>query len=155
MSAAPPIRPRTVLFARVLGPYLLVVVIAAVLHSTTMNAMVTAFETNTDWSWMAGAFVLPMGLTVVALHPFWRGAPAAIVSVLGWIITAKGVALMIFPQESMSLAHSAVTSTVWWQVAMIGMALVGLYLTVVGWIGTPDRSEANAHDGSRHLRPAA
>lgn len=155
MSTTPLIQPRTVLFARVLGPYLLIVVLAAVMYPRTMNAIVTAFETNPEWSWIAGAFVLPMGLTVAALHPFWRGAPAATVSVLGWLVTVKGFALMVFPQSSMVMVHSILAATAWWHASMIVMALVGVYLTVVGWITTKGRSVRDVRHGSSHVRPAA
>ncbi|SHS99942.1 membrane protein [Mycobacteroides abscessus subsp. abscessus] len=85
------------------------------------------------WTWVLGAFVLPMGLVVVVLHPWWRGAPAMLVSTLGWLMVIKGAALMAFPDMYLSMGHRLVDMMPWWQTVSAAMALVGLYLTVEGW----------------------
>ncbi|MEX3756258.1 hypothetical protein ABFW00_10495 [Mycobacteroides abscessus] len=104
------------MFARILGPYLLIAALTVVGRTAHMRTLLSAFtDTNASvWTWVLGAFVLPMGLVVIVLHPWWRGATAILVSTLGWLTVIKGAALMAFPD-------------------MYAMALVGLYLTVVGW----------------------
>jgi hypothetical protein len=84
-----------------------------------------------------------MGLVVIALHPYWRGPAATIVSLLGWLTAFKGIALMAFPQTYLSMGHTAVSATPWWQASSIFVALVGLYLTFIGWI--PARSHPSSH----------
>lgn len=39
-----------------------------------------------------------MGLIVIILHPYWRGAAAITVSLLGWFTAIKGLALMAMPE---------------------------------------------------------
>ena len=114
MSATPQIQPRTRLFARVLGPYLVIVALTMIGRSHFIPTMIEAFSADTVWSWVAGAFVLPMGLVVIALHPYWRGPAATIVSLLGCLTVVKGIALMAFPQRYLSVGHTAVSATPWW-----------------------------------------
>jgi len=142
MSITPQIQSRTRLFARVLGPYLVVAALTMIGRGGYMRSMIEAFAADTVWPWVAGAFVLPMGLVVIALHPYWRGPAAVIVSLLGWLTAVKGAALMAFPQAYLSMGHTALSATPWWQASSALIAAIGLYLTYVGWI--PTRS----HPGS-------
>lgn len=78
-----------------------------------------------------------MGLVVVTLHPYWRGAAAATVSVLGWLTVLKGVALMTFPGAYLTTGQDVLAGAPWWQAGVIVTGLAGPYLTVIGW--SPDR----------------
>lgn len=102
MRALPHLHTRTSLFARVLGPYLLVAASTMLTRASALRTLLAEFDANVVWPWVAGAFVLPIGLTIIVLHPYWRGAPAAIVSLLGWLTAFKGVALMTFPYAYLS-----------------------------------------------------
>jgi protein-S-isoprenylcysteine O-methyltransferase Ste14 len=73
------------------------------------------------------------GIAIVAFHQFWRGAAAIIVSVLGWALVVRGTFLMAFPDTFASLADRMIGATGIWQGAYVVMALIGLYLSYVGW----------------------
>jgi len=129
---------RTRMFARVFGPYLVVVTITAAAHASQMRTRATEFGASPVWAFVTGAFILLSGLIVVALHQYWQGAAAIIVSVLGWTTAIKGLALLAFPQSYISTVNSAIDA-VWWRVGFAVIALVGLYLTYVGWAPAPNR----------------
>ncbi len=133
MSITPHIQSRTRLFARVLGPYLFIAALTMIGRTAYMRSMIEAFSADAVWPWVAGAFVLPMGLVVIVLHPYWRGPSAAVVSLLGWLSVVKGIALMAFPQAYLSMGQSALSAAAWWQAGSVLVAVVGLYLTYVGW----------------------
>lgn len=59
----------TRMFARVLGPFLVIVDLLAVVRSPDTQAVLSEFESNSLWSWVAGAFVVLFGLIVVAGPP--------------------------------------------------------------------------------------
>jgi hypothetical protein len=134
---------RTRMFARVLGPYLVIVTLTAVARASQMRTLVSEFGANTVWAFVTGAFILLSGLIVVALHQCWRGAAAIIVSVLGWMTAVKGLALLAFPQTYISTVNSAVGGA-WWRVGFVVIALVGVYLTYVGWVPVPNRPAPQA-----------
>ena len=139
MSTSPQAEARTRMFARVLGPYLVIATTTAIAHASQMRTLVSGFEANSMWAWTSGAFVLPMGLVVVVLHQYWRGAAAIIVSGLGWLTTLKGLLLMAIPEPYISVVNSAVGAIGWWRAGMVVVGLVGVYLTYVGWVPAPTR----------------
>ncbi|KMO84171.1 hypothetical protein MCHUDSM44219_00977 [Mycolicibacterium chubuense] len=142
------------MFARVLGPFLVIVDLAAVLRASHMPALLSDFSSSSAWPWISGAFILIAGLVVVALHQYWHGPAAIIVSALGWLIVVRAVLLLFFPDTLMSLADSMIGATAWW-VAVCGVAaLIGVYLTYVGWAPERHRPAAHATDASRDVTPA-
>ena len=145
----------TRMFARVLGPYLVIVTITAAVRASHMRALLGEFGANSAWPWVTGALVLLCGLVVIALHPYWRGATAVIVSVLGWLTALKGLFLLAFPQAYLSTAGSALDAVTWWRAAYVVLALVGLYLTLIGWAPAPSRPTSQTAKSAPDLPRAA
>ena len=144
MKSADSAQPRTRMFARVMGPYLAIVAFSAAIHPRDMKAILAGYEANPLWSWVTGAFILVLGLTVIALHPYWRGAAAVLVSGLGWLVAAKGLILVNASQWYYSLANSMIDSTGWWQTGAALEVLIGLYLSYVGWV--PAQGPSTSHE---------
>jgi hypothetical protein len=74
MSSSQASQHSTRMFARVLGPFLVISCVTAVVRSPGMRALVTDFGANPVWPWVTGAFMLVGGLVIVALQQCWRGA---------------------------------------------------------------------------------
>ncbi|BBY08242.1 hypothetical protein MNVI_35600 [Mycobacterium noviomagense] len=143
------------MFAREIGPFLVIVTATAVARTSEMRALLSEFGANFVWPWVTGAFVLLIGLVVVALHPYWRGAAAVIVSVLGWLTVLKGLFLMAFPRTFILVAVRALDATMWWWTAFVVMGLIGLYLTYVGWTLAASRPTSQATRSAPDLPRAA
>jgi hypothetical protein len=134
---------RTRMFARVLGPFLVIVDVTAVLRASEMQTLLKDFTANSLWTWVVGAFVLLGGLVIIALHQYWHGAAAIIVSALGWLVVLRGLLLLAFPEVFVSIGNSVIEATAWWKAACIAFALVGVCLTYVGWM--PGLGEPASH----------
>jgi hypothetical protein len=109
MNSSQPTQATTRMFARVIRPFLVVVTATAVARTSDMRMLLTEFRVNSLWPWVTGAFILLFGMVVVALHQYWRGAPATILSSLGWLTVLKGFFLMAFPQTYLSLPAPRLT----------------------------------------------
>ncbi|MFN6545101.1 hypothetical protein [Mycolicibacterium nivoides] len=155
MTAQPQSEARTRGFARVLGPYLVIAALAALVRASDMPTLLAEFEASVVWSWVTGAFVLLSGLIVIALHQYWRGAAAIVVSVLGWLTTLKGLFLLVIPQRYLSFGDSVINAKGWWLAIMAVMALVGLYLTYVGWNPAVRQPKTADRKSGGHLPRAA
>jgi len=155
MSSSQQTAGRTCMFARVMGPFLVIITTTAVAHGSGMRTLLTDFRANPLWPWVTGAFILLSGLVVVALHQYWRGAAPIIVSLLGWLTTLKGFFLMAFPQTYLSFAGTAVDAGTLWRAGFITMTLVGLYLTFMGWVPAPSRPTAQPASSTPDLPHAA
>jgi hypothetical protein len=127
-------------FARVLGPFVVIVCGAAAAHTSEMYSLTSDFAANPVWSWGTGPFVLLGGLVIVALHPYWRGLAAATVSTLGWLVVLRGLLMLNFPATFVSLARSVIDQGDLWRALCLIFAAVGGYLTYVGWKPSADRS---------------
>lgn len=153
MNSSLPTQTGTRKFARVMGPFLVIVTATAIARTSDMRMLLTEFRASSVWPWVTGAFVLLCGLVVVALHQCWRGMPAIIVSLLGWLTSLKGFFLMAFPQTYLSFAGTAVGAIAWWRTSFMVVALIGLYLTFVGWvpaaIETPEQPASSPPDAHR------
>src|ERR1700761_2592610 len=137
MSSSQESQHSTRVFARVLGPFLIISCVTAVVRASDMRALVTDFEANPVWPWVTGAFILVGGLIIVALHPYWRGATAVVISVMGWILVLRGAFLLAFPTAFMSMANSMLGASALWRTVCACFALIGLGLTCVGWTPAP------------------
>jgi len=153
MSVSEQPQARTRLFARVIGPFLLILTATAIFRAPQVWERASDYGTDPLLLWVAGAFTLLAGLIVVALHPYWRGAAAIFVSVTGWITAIKGFALSVFPDAGMSTANIAMHAEGWTRAAYVLFALIGLYLTYVGWVR--NRPAPLPASGDRDLRSAA
>lgn len=134
-------------FARVLGPFFAIVSATVVTRTPDMRELLAEFGATAIWSWVIGAFVLMGGIIVVALHPYWRGVAAVIVSLLGWLMVVRGVLLMAFPDTFMSIANRTIDAEALWRIVFGAFVVVGLYLTYVGWFTGP-RSSVSQYSGS-------
>ncbi|OBI07802.1 hypothetical protein [Mycobacterium scrofulaceum] len=155
MDASQQSQASTRFFCRVLGPFLVVIDVTAVARSSDMRSLLSQFEANSMWTFVTGAFILLLGLTIVAAHQSWRGAAAVIVSLLGWLIVLRGLLLVAFPKFFASLANDMVGAQGWWIAACVVFALVGLYLTYVGWAPAPHRPASQAAVANPDLPRAA
>ncbi len=155
MSPSQPTQATTRMFARVIGPFLVIVTATALARGSDMRTLLTEFRANSVWPWVIGAFVLLSGLVVVALHQYWQGGAPIIVSLLGWLTALKGLFLMAFPKTYLSFASTALDAVTWWRPSFIVMAMVGLYLTFIGWVPAPSRATAQPASSTPDAPPAA
>src|ERR1700747_1163302 len=122
----------TRMFARVLGPFFVIVAATTVARASDMRKLLSDFEASAAWPWVTGAFQLLASLVIVALHQHWRGAAAITVSVAGWVLVLRAVFLMAFPRAFMAAANAAIDMPALWVSVDVFIGLVGLYLTYVG-----------------------
>jgi len=132
---------RTRMFARVLGPFFTIVAIVVALRSPDMRQLLSEFTASAVWPWVVGAFILLGGIALVAFHQIWRGLPAIIVSVLGWLLVARGIFLLAFPDTFAAVADRVIGAVVVWQAVYVVLAVIGLYLSYIGW-----RPQRDAHE---------
>lgn len=145
----------TRMFARVLGPFLVIVDVTAMVRSSDMQGLLSQFEANSLWTFVTGAFILLFGLIIVAGHQYWQGAAAIIVSLLGWLVVLRGLLLVAFPKIFVSVANSMIGAQAWWVALCIVFALIGLYLTYVGWAPAPSPPSSKAASSPKDLPHAA
>jgi hypothetical protein len=134
-----PSRMRTRMFARAFGPFFLIVPsIIAVRASSQMPLLLKEFSGDPMWQWELGAILLLWGSVIIAFHQYWRSVAAVLVSLLGWFLAIRGILILAIPDvydsAGSSLEQNAIPLV---RAIFAAIALVGLYLTYVGWIAKP------------------
>jgi hypothetical protein len=121
-------QPTTRIFARILGPYLVISMAIHLMRRDDVPAMVAALESNALVPWVSGGFALLTGLVVLGLLEEWRSPSALVIGAIGALTALEGVSLMAAPA-----AYGRVAESIPFVASAVVMGLVGVYLTYVGW----------------------
>lgn len=146
MNRSDPSQLRTRMFARAFGPFFAIVPsIIAIRAASQMPVLLHEFSTDPLWQWVLGAFLLMWGCAIIAFHQYWRSAAAVLVSVLGWFLVIRGVFILAFPDVYDSAGNVLEQKAIPVVRAIFGgLALVGLYLTYVGFFKPAKQDQADA-----------
>ena len=139
MPTVPEAEATTCAFARVLGPFLVIAPTIVAIRSTEIDisAIVEAFFANPALPWLAGALMLFGGILIIAQHQLWSSVAAVLISLLGWFLALRGLALLIAPQLYERAAVGAEGYPALVRALFAVLAVAGLWLTYVGWIAKP------------------
>ena len=76
MPVTPESKARTRAFARVIGPFLIIVPSIIAVRAPEMGAFASAFFENQALVWIVGGLLLFGGLLIIAHHPGWSSSSA-------------------------------------------------------------------------------
>ena len=125
---------RTRSFARVLGPFILVIATIVMFKASTLGDFIGTFFGNPVLVWVVGAILLFAGIFIIAFHQYWRSVAAVIISLFGWFLFLRGVGVLAVPQLYNSAANVSLNYLPFAEIGFGLLALAGLWLTYVGWI---------------------
>lgn len=136
MPATPEPQGRTRAFARVMGPWLVLVPGIIALRAPEMDALASDFFKSDLFVWFAGALLLFGGLLIIAFHQYWSSVAAVLISLFGWVLAIRGLILMAAPKlyERAGMAVQAISVV---RLIFGVLVAIGLYLTYVGWLAKP------------------
>ena len=137
MSATPEAKARTRAFARVIGPFLVIVPGIIAVRAPEMDVLVSAFFENAALVWIVGSLLLFGGLLIIAHHQYWSSPAAILISLFGWFLALRGLALLTAPQLYQRAAAGAAGALPLVRIGFGALILIGLWLTFVGWIPKP------------------
>lgn len=135
-QATPEARHRTRVFARVLGPYVAAATAIIAIRLPDLTGLLGGLFDNPALPWILGAAMLMMGLIVIAFHQYWYSVTATLISLFGWFVALRGLAMMAIPSAIDSGASATVTSPgllLTARVFFLLLTAMGLWLTYIGW----------------------
>jgi hypothetical protein len=131
---------RTRAFARVLGPFLVIVPGILVVRAPGLGTVLTAFFQNEALVWMMGALLFFCGLLIIAFHQYWSSPAAVIISLFGWFLALRGLILLAAPQLILRGGMASLDMIPAVRIGFSILVAVGLWLTYVGWLAKPPAS---------------
>jgi predicted phage tail protein len=128
---------RTRAFARVLGPFLVIVPGIIVARLSEVAPLAAPFFANPALVFIMGALMVFGGICVIANHRIWRGLSAILISIFGWFVGLRGLALLLAPQAYEHLTEASQDALPLVRLIFGLILLAGLKLTYDGWIAKP------------------
>lgn len=122
----------TIFLAQLWGPILLVLGIGIFTSRQYYKKVYRDLEQETLAVMMTAGGLMAVGIAQVLAHNVWAGIPASIVTLLGWLTLAKGLALALLPKAIDGWGNRVAASKNFFPVMGVAMAALGLYL---GWVG--------------------
>jgi hypothetical protein len=138
MPATPEAAARTRALARVIGPFMVIVASIITVRAPSMATELCAFFENAALVWVTGSMMLLGGLLIIAHHQYWSSLAAILISLFGWFVALRGLALLVAPQLYARGGTAALNIMPIVQISFGVLVLIGLWLTFVGWIAKTD-----------------
>ncbi len=134
-------RIRTRNFARVIGPFIVIVPGIIIIRASSMGNILSGFFQNDSIPWIMGALLFFCGLLIIAFHQYWRSPAAVMISLFGWFLAIRGLILLAAPELIARGAAASLPEVTAVRIGFSILVLVGLWLTYVGWIAKPPASD--------------
>jgi len=125
--------PLTRYLSRLIGVFLLVTAVSEWTQAGFWTVVFPALFDQPALSWVTGMLIFAAGLAIVLGHNDWSNNPAQLVSLLGWLLTIEGAALLLIP----AAGWKAILGAHFPSHAVLGTiisAVMGAYLTYAGLV---------------------
>ena len=129
---------QTVFLARLFGLFLTVSAVWMLVDEPGLNATVRALVHDRAATVLLSLLCLAAGLAVVLGHQVWSGGIASIlVTVLGWLLVVRGVALLFLSPNLLEALVDAIASPALLYLAGLVALGLGMVLTYAGFRAPP------------------
>jgi hypothetical protein len=128
--------PLTIFLSRLIGLFTLILSASMLLHRQTSIALISAFVFNRPVMFLLGMITLAAGLAIVLAHNRWSGgALTIVVTVIGWLVLARGITLLFLPPQTLESAFESLRFEDYYFYYAAIPFFLGLYLTLMGFSG--------------------
>jgi len=126
---------RTVFLSRLIGLYCILAALSMVTRKETIIETVTALLHDSPLMFILGVLTLIAGLAMLLAHNVWSGgAPAVIVTLVGWITLLKGLMFLVLPPAlETDLFLNKLRYAELFYLYMAISLVIGIYLTYAGF----------------------
>lgn len=126
--------PLTIFLSRLIGLSTLILAGSMFLHRETSIQVISAFVYNRPVMFLLGMITLVAGLAMVLAHNIWsRGLLTIVITVIGWLVLARGVFLLFMPPQALEDAFEALRFEDFYYYYAAIPFLLGAYLTIMGF----------------------
>lgn len=124
----------TAFLARLIGLFAVIVAASVAMHKEGTLLTVASIVQTAPLLMILGFVGLAAGLAMVLSHNVWRGGLLAIlVTLAGWIILLRGVAMLALPHQEIAAILNAVDYAQFFYVYAAIAFAIGAYMTIAGF----------------------
>lgn len=127
--------PLTIFLGKLLGlSYLVTCVVCMARPKATLDAANSMVE-NAGLLLVSGIFTMAAGVAAVIGHNFWSGGALPVaVTVLGWMMLLKGIALMAMPPRMLVASYSFLNSPQRFRLLVIPATVFSAWVTLAAFM---------------------
>jgi hypothetical protein len=126
--------PLTIFLAKFIGPYCIILAGMMMLRKQQAVATITAIIRNPPALFLIEIIGLAAGVAMIVGHNIWSGgALPIVVTLIGWVMTIRGIVLLALSPETLGKFFEALRYEERFYVYMGVVVVLGLYLTVAGF----------------------
>jgi uncharacterized membrane protein len=124
----------TVFLARYIGAFTIIETILLILYHTQAQQRIYDVLYDRALGFTYGLITLAIGLAIVTTHNAWRGGLLPIVvTIVGWLLLVRGIALQAIPPELVQKALQALHFEPLYYAYLAVPLVMGAYLFIAGW----------------------
>ena len=125
----------SILLAKLIGPVLLVMGLFVLFNPGRIRRIGREFLESEALIFLSGVITLPVGLAIVVTHNVWAADWRVLITLMGWIAVAAGLARIALPDRMKTLGGRMLEATYLTAVPAALMVLIGGYLAYRGFLG--------------------
>ena len=126
--------PVTIFLAKLIGLYCIVIALGMIVNRRSVLSAVNAMLKSPSTLFIVGVFTTAIGLAMVVGHNIWRGGAATVlVTIIGWLSLAKGLALAFTPYDRMLRFYETLGYEKRFSLFMGVTLALGAYLAAAGF----------------------
>lgn len=118
--------------AQIWGISLCIMGFSLLVRPRSADVLVQGFAADSFAGYLSGLIVLVIGLAMVLTHNVWDGSWRVIITLFGWLSVAKGVGIILMPQQVNTIARTYMKPMLIRAAAIVLMTL-GLALAYFGF----------------------
>jgi hypothetical protein len=123
----------SVLIAKILGPYCVIVAIGLMFNLKFYQRMIEDFFKNAALIYLGGIMALIIGIVIVLSHNVWVAGWPIIITIFGWGGLIKGIWLIVFPNSVGKITQLYQKKPALLRIHMIIILVIGLFLSAKGY----------------------
>ena len=124
----------SILLARLIGPVLVVVGLAALWDPGSLRAVAREFIDSRALLHLAGIMTLLAGLAIVNTHSRWEGGWPAIITLYGWLAIVGGTIRLAFPNRARAMGEAMLARPGMIRFSGAGQLALGVLLSAMGYL---------------------
>ena len=126
----------TILLAKVLGLFLIVIGALIVLRRSYFMPVFGSYPEERLIRAVVSMAEVLAGLFLVVMHNQWSPLPAAVVTIIGWLVLLEGLLYLVLPDDLVGRFIATFNSEGWYIAGGVLAIVAGAYLAAFGfgWI---------------------
>lgn len=127
----------SILLAKVLGLYLLVMGIAMLLKAGSIKVLIHDVVSSPPLVFISGAITLLIGILIITHYNLWQMNWFLAITVLGWLCILRGILCIFFPIAAVHLMKKFLNNNALYYAFTIVIICLGIILTYLGFMLMP------------------